>query len=78
MLLGWWLTAAAVATVVLAQDHDQLAPQAPQLRHDSCPERCAPCQEPDCEHTVLDQCGCCPVGPYAPLRAFFGDFFFFF
>ncbi|PIO70187.1 hypothetical protein TELCIR_07967 [Teladorsagia circumcincta] len=59
-MLLWWLAAAAAAlasaAAVLAQDHQA------QLHGHDCPERCTTaCQEPQCEHTVLDQCGCCPV-----------------
>ncbi|KAK6047998.1 hypothetical protein COOONC_14497 [Cooperia oncophora] len=59
-MLLWWLAAAvaalASAATVLGQDHQV------QLHGHDCPERCATvCQEPQCEHTVLDQCGCCPV-----------------
>ncbi|KIH58207.1 hypothetical protein ANCDUO_11589 [Ancylostoma duodenale] len=58
----WWLTAAATFAALLAQHfaHIDSLLQHDDQQHD-CPERCPVCREPQCEHTVLDQCGCCPI-----------------
>ncbi|WKY09021.1 hypothetical protein Q1695_001851 [Nippostrongylus brasiliensis] len=59
MRLLWWLPSTLLVWVVLAQDPIQ---HLHVLQHD-CSRPCDldSCREPNCEHTVLDQCGCCPV-----------------
>ena len=57
----WWLWLETFLLLLVALCPTAAATEG-KLRS-GCPEKCPPCAEkPNCEQTILDPCGCCPVG----------------